>query len=135
MSASKERMSHSNGYETWETSKNTKRKSSTPKRVIADDDENDPGEHGPSFPVVTKPTPKSGNKSKRKQKKVAPRATTRSSKTRKWEGRGTVVITEKEYSVLLSLKKNVKMPSDVQADGQGGKEGMASSDFEFHDMK
>ena len=122
--ASKERKSHSDGYETWETSKNMKRKSSTPKRISADNDDNNRGEHWPSFLVVTKPAPKSGNKSKRKQKEVAPRASTRSSRTRRQEVGGTVVITE-EYSLLLSLKKNVKTPSNVQIDRHGGMEGMA----------
>jgi len=135
MSTCKDKNRHSDGYETWQSSKNMKRKTTTPKRVVPDDDDNDCGEQGPSFPLVAKPTPMSGNKIKKKQKEVAPRASSGSGRTRTGKGRGMVVITEKEYCLLLSLKKNMKTPSDMQSDIHGKPKGMASSHFEFHNMK
>ena len=103
MHASEEKKRENEGFETWTTGKKPKRKPTSTKIVMPQENANER-----CVPAMNTHSPT--RQSKRKHG---------SGGSRRSEAEGTIVITEKEYRQLLSLKvKSIAVSTKIENDGE-----------------
>lgn len=118
------------GYESWVSTKKKKRKSMTAKDIVKDDDSFERGVDGALLPLSKGLRRGSTGNSKGKRNQITEMSRTESGQSTKSKGQGTVVITEKEYRLLLALKSNSKIPTASECDDRQEIMGTVSSNFQ-----
>ena len=104
MKASEEKQCKNQGFETWTSGKKPKTKPTSTKGVVAE-------ENSKKADILAKTMQCPTLRSRKKQG---------SGRSRRSEAEGTIVITEKEYRLLLSLKeKSTEVSKKVDLDGEG----------------